>query len=63
MTEQMPTMTRTQAVLLMAVAGILRDHLEPNEAGRNTLTSAVDDVAYELAALGIMVADLPRKRP
>jgi hypothetical protein len=47
----MQSMTQRQAVLLMAVAGILRDSLYPNEPAVKTLTDAIDDVAFELAAL------------
>ena len=50
----MQSMTQRQAVLLMAVAGILRDSLDPNEPAVKMLTDAIDSVAFELAALGIL---------
>jgi hypothetical protein len=58
----MQSMTQRQAVLLMAVAGILRDSLYPNEPAVKTLTDAIDDVAFELAALGILAPGLASDR-
>jgi hypothetical protein len=54
----MQSMTQCQAVLLMAVAGILRDRLDSNEPDAKTLTDAIADVAFELTALGIVTPGL-----
>jgi hypothetical protein len=46
-----PTMSRHQAALLLIVASILKKNVAPSDA--KLLSSAIDDVALELAALGI----------
>jgi hypothetical protein len=58
----MQSTTDRQAELLMAVAGILRNRLNPNEPAVKTLTDAIDNVAIELAALGIVPPPLLRRQ-